>query len=266
VVTSRPDLPRGNVVVEGQWWDALPSEEQAGIRVSVEQELARRLGIGIGSTLVLEIQGEPLEARVSSLRSVDWDNRGLNFFLLFEPGAFEGVPTTYVAAARARAADEVLLQQAVVAVLPNVTAIPIGEVLASAARVVERVSFAVRGVAALVAAAGFIVLGGALAASRAARLRDAMIFKTVGAGRPAMVRALAAEFTLVGAAAGVLGTGLAAALAWATTRWVLEVPWVWAPGLAVTGSIATMVGTLAVGLIGTYRLLGQRPFAVLRGE
>jgi putative ABC transport system permease protein len=132
--------------------------------------------------------------------------------------------------------------------------------------VVERVSLAVRGVAVLVAAAGFIVLGGALAASRAARLRDAMIFKTVGAGRPAMLRALAVEFTLVGAAAGVLGTGLAAALAWATTRWVLDVPWVWAPDLAVAGSFATIAGTLAVGLIGTYRLLGQRPFAVLRGE
>jgi predicted lysophospholipase L1 biosynthesis ABC-type transport system permease subunit len=44
------------------------------------------------------------------------------------------------------------------------------------------------------------------------------------------------------------------------------VPWVWAPDLAAAGSIATVAGTLAVGLIGTYRLLGQRPFAVLRGE
>jgi putative ABC transport system permease protein len=266
VVTARPDLPRGNVVVEGEWWDAPPRDDREDVRVSVEQELARRLGIGINSTLVLEVQGAPLEARVSSLRAVDWDNRGLNFFLLFEPGALDGVPITYVAAARAPAAEEIALQQAVVAALPNVTAIPIGEVLASVARVVERVSFAVRGVALLVAAAGFIVLGGALAASRAARLRDAMIFKTVGAGRSAMVRALAVEFTLVGAAAGVLGTGLAAALAWATTRWVLDVPWVWAPDLAAAGSIATVAGTLAVGLIGTYRLLGQRPFAVLRGE
>ncbi|MFZ5876422.1 MAG: ABC transporter permease [Nitrospirota bacterium] len=266
VVTTRSDLPRGNEVVEGHWWDALPPGQQTGVQVSVEQELARRLGIGVGSTLVLDIQGVPLEARVASLRSVDWDNRGLNFFLVFAPGALDDVPITYVAAARAPAVTEAALQQAVVAALPNVTAIPIGDVLASVARVVGRVSFAVRGVALLVAAAGFIVLGGALAASRAARLRDAMIFKTVGAGRPAMVRMLAVEFGLVGAAAGALGTTLAAALAWGIARWVLEVPWVWAPDLAVTGSLVTMAGTLAVGLIGTYRLLGQRPFAVLRGE
>jgi putative ABC transport system permease protein len=266
VVTARPDLPRGNVVVEGRWWDDPPAEERTGVRVSVEQELARRLGIGIGSTIALDIQGEPLDARVASLRSVDWDNRGLNFFLLFAPGALDGVSITYVAAAQSAGVDEVALQQAVAAAFPNVTAIPIGEVLASVARVVERVSFAVRGVALLVAAAGFIVLGGAVAAARAARLREAMILKTLGAGRPAIVRALAVEFGLVGAAAGMLGTGLAAALAWAIARWVLDVPWVWAPDLALIGSAVTMAGTMAVGLAGTYRLLGRRPFAVLRGE
>jgi putative ABC transport system permease protein len=266
VVTEQPDLPHGNVIVEGRWWDALPEDDGAVARVSVEQELARRLGVGIGSTVVLDIQGESLEARVASLRSVDWDNRGLNFFLLFSPGALDGVSITYVAAARTAVVEEVALQQAVVAAFPNVTAIPIGEVLASVARVVERVSFAVRGVALLVAAAGFIVLGGALAAARAARLREAMILKTLGASRSAIVRALAVEFGLMGAAAGVLGTGLAAVLAWAVARWVLDVPWVWAPDLALTGSAVTMVGTMVIGLAGTYRLLGRRPFAVLRGE
>ncbi|HET8761122.1 MAG TPA: FtsX-like permease family protein, partial [Nitrospiria bacterium] len=266
VVTVRPDLPRGNAVTKGRWWDALPSDDQTGARVSVEQELARRLGIDVGSTIVLDVQGVPLEARVASLRSVDWDNRGLNFFLLFSPGALDEVPITYVAAARAAAGDEIALQQAVVAAFPNVTAIPIGEVLASVARVIERVSSAVRGVALLVAAAGFIVLGGALAAGRAARLREAMILKTLGAGRGAMTRALTVEFGLVGAAAGVLGTGMAAALAWAMARWLFEVPWVWAPDLAFNGVALTVAGTVAVGLGGTYRLLGKRPFPVLRGE
>lgn len=266
VVTARPDLPRGNEVIAGSWWDAPSEGAQTEARVSVEQELAQRLGIGVGSTVVVDVQGIPLEARVSSLRSVDWDTRALNFFLIFSPGALEDVPTTYLAAARVPAAAEVAVQQAVVAALPNVTAIPIGEVLASLARVVERVSVAVRAVALLVAAAGFIVLGGALAAARAARLREAMIFKTVGAGRPAMLRALAVEFGALGAASGVLGVMLAAALAWAIARWLLDVPWVWAPDLALTGVALTVAGTIAVGVAGTYRLLGKRPFAVLRGE
>jgi putative ABC transport system permease protein len=71
---------------------------------------------------------------------------------------------------------------------------------------------------------------------------------------------------LVGAVAGVLGTGMAAALAWAMARWLLDVPWVWAPDLAVTGVALTVAGTITMGLAGTYRLLGKRPFAVLRGE
>ncbi|MFZ5861683.1 MAG: ABC transporter permease [Nitrospirota bacterium] len=266
VVTARADLPRGNTVVEGRWWDGGASTASSEVRVSVERELAHRLGIGVGAMIGLDIHGTSLDARVTSLRSVDWDNRGLNFFLLLSPGALDDMPVTYVAAVRAATGEQVAMQQAVVEAFPNVTAIPIGEVLASVERVVERVSFAVRGVAVLVAVAGFVVLGGALAAARAARLRDAMLLKTIGAGRPAMLRALAVEFGLVGAASGLLGTGLAAALSWMVARWVLEVPWVWAADLAIIGPAASMTGTMAVGLSGTYRLLGKRPFAVLRGD
>lgn len=266
VVTAGSHLPRGNEIVEGRWWDATPAAPGPGAMVSVEQEAARRLGIGIGSTMVFDIAGIPLEARVASLRSVDWDTRALNFYVIFSPTALEGAPITYLGAAQASRSEEIALQQAVVNAFPNVTAIPVSDVLASAERVVRRAASAARGVALLVAVVGFVVLGGALAASREARLREAMLLKTVGASRGAVARALAVEFGLLGGAAGLIGGVLASALAWAITRWLLDLPWIWEPSYVLATATLTAVGTIGVGLASTYRLLGRRPFPVLRGE
>jgi putative ABC transport system permease protein len=266
VVTAGSSLPRGNAIVDGRWWDAMPDAERSDVMVSVEQEAARRLGVGIGSILVFDVYGVPLEARVASLRSVDWDTHALNFFMIFSPAALDGAPITYLAAAQAPPTEEIALQQAVVSVFPNVTAIPLGDILASVARVVERAASAARGVAWLVAGVGFVVLGGALAASREARLREAMLLKTFGATRHAVVRALAVEFGLLGAAAGVIAGGLASALSWGITRWLLDLPWTAAPGYVLAAVAVTVVGTIGAGLASTYRLLGKRPFPVLRGE
>jgi putative ABC transport system permease protein len=266
VVTAGSSLSRGNGIVEGRWWDAMPDAERSDVMVSVEQEAARRLGVGIGSILVFDVYGVSLEARVSSLRSVDWDTHALNFYMIFSPSALDGAPITYLAAAQAPSTEEIGLQQAVVSAFPNVTAIPLGDILASVARVVERAASAARGVAWLVAGVGFVVLGGALAASREARLREAMLLKTFGATRNAVARALAVEFGLLGAAAGVIAGILASALSWGITRWLLDLPWTAAPGYVLAAAAVTVVGTIGAGLASTYRLLGKRPFPVLRGE
>jgi putative ABC transport system permease protein len=266
VVTAWSNLPRGNDLVAGRWWDALSDAEGSSPLVSVEQEAARGLGVGLGSSLVFDVSGVAIEARVASLRSVDWDTRALNFYMMFSPSTLDRAPITFLGAAQASPSDEVALQQAVVNAFPNVTAIPIGDVLASFARVVRRAAFAARGVASLVAMVGFVVLAGALAASRESRLREAMLLKMIGAGRGAVVRALAVEFGLLGAAAGAISALLASVSAWAITRWMLDLPWIWAPGHLLAASALTVAGTVAVGLASTYRLLGKQPFAVLRGE
>jgi putative ABC transport system permease protein len=266
VVTASSSLPRGNEIVSGRWWDAMADTERSGPLVSVEQEAARRLGVGLGSDLVFDVSGVAIEARVASLRTVDWDTRALNFYMMFSPSTLDEAPITFLGAAQAARSEEVALQQAVVDAFPNVTAIPIGDVLASFARVVRRAASAARGVALLVAAVGFVVLGGAIAASREARLREAMLLKTIGAGRGAVARALAVEFGLLGAAAGVISVVLASAASWGIARWMLDLPWSWAPEHVLAAWALTVAGTIVIGLASTYRLLGKQPFAVLRGE
>ena len=264
VLTFLHEIPRGNAITKGEWWEGGGS---SGLpRVSVEEEAARRLGLDLGSTVEFDIQGAKVSGRIASIRKVEWGNMSTNFYFIFEPGALEGAPMTYVATTRVTPQEEVSLQRATVAAFPNVSAINIRAVLDSVAQVVDRISLVIRFMAALSILAGAVVLAGALAATRFRRIYEAMIFKAVGATRRTLAATFAVEYALLGAAAGVIGAGLATGLAWGAGQWILDVKWLFQPVALITGIGATIAGTVLVGFLSTYRILGQKPLPVLRRE
>ncbi|HYR71361.1 MAG TPA: FtsX-like permease family protein, partial [Candidatus Acidoferrum sp.] len=264
VLTWAKEPPGHNTVVAGRWWT--PEEAAREPLISVEEEIARQLGVRLGDTLTFDIQGVPVSARVTSLRRVDWRSLTSNFFVIFSPGALDGAPSTFIATVRARPDQENRLQSAVVAAFPNITAIPIREVLERVSAMLDQIALAVRLVAAFSIGAGLIVMAGALAITRQQRLYQSVILKALGATRGFVSRVFAVEYALLGAAAGLAGSALAAVLAWAVLRFALEVPWRWAPGTLLGGVVTATVLALLVGFLGTRRLLGRRPLGVLRSE
>jgi putative ABC transport system permease protein len=161
---------------------------------------------------------------------------------------------------------ETALQNAVVAAFPNVTAIPVRDVMERVAVVLDEIAVAVRLVALFTLGTGLVVMAGALAATRSQRLYESVVLRTLGATRGLVARAFAVEYGLLGAAAGLGGGLLATVLAWAVVRWVLEAPWSFDPAPLVLGLAATITLALAVGFLTTFRLLGQKPVPVLRRE
>lgn len=272
VLTWAADPPGHNTLVAGRWWTPAEAARAADPArhgeplISVEEEIAKQLGVGLGGTLTFDILGVPITARVASLRHVDWRSLSSNFFVIFSPGALEGAPSTFIATVRARPEDEARLQSAVVAALPNVTAIPVREVLERVEAVLDQIALAVRLVAAFSVGSGLVVMAGALAITRRQRLYQSVILKALGATRGFVARVFAVEYALLGAAGGLAGSALAAVLAWAVLRWVFDVPWRWAPGTLAAGVVAATGLALAVGILGTRRLLKRRPLGVLRGE
>jgi len=264
VLTWAAEAPGHNTVVAGRWWT--PAEAAREPLISVEEEIARQLGVGLGDTLTFDIQGVPVTARVTSLRHVDWRSLSSNFFVIFSPGALDGAPSTLIATVRVPPEREPRLQSAVVAAFPNITAIPIREVLERVGAVLDQIALAVRLVAAFSVGAGLIVMAGALAVTRQQRLYQSVILKALGATRGFVSRVFAVEYALLGASAGVAGSVLAAVLAWAVLRFALDVPWRWAPGILLAGVATATALALAVGFLGTRRLLGRRPLGVLRSE
>jgi putative ABC transport system permease protein len=263
-LTSMAEPPAENVILRGRWWG--PDDVPAGPRVSVEDVAAKALGVDVGSSLGFDVQGVRIEARVASIRKVDWQSFSTNFFVIFSPGALDGAPTTFVATARVDPAAEARVQDAVVAAFPNVTVVPVRDILQRAAGILGQIAFAIRAIALFSIAAGLTVMAGTLAASRRQRLTESAILRTLGASRAAVARVFAVEYACLGTAAGVGGTVLATALAWTIQRFVLEVPPALAPGLLASGVGIATATALAVGFLTTYRLLGQPPLTVLRHE
>ena len=264
VLTWAAAAPPENPVVAGRWWT--PAEAAREPLISVEEDIAKNLGVTIGSTLGFDIQGVTVTARVFNLRRVEWQTFNTNFFVIFSQGALDGAPTTWLATARVSRADELAVQSAVTAAFPNVTAIPIREVLERIASVLDQIALAIRLLAGVSIATGLIVTAGALGVSRHQRLYHSVILKALGATRGLVARVFAAEYALLGAAAGLGGTVLAAALAWGVLHWALDVRWGGSLRTLVWGVVASAALALGVGFLGTFRLLGKRPLAVLRSE
>src|SRR5207245_9860478 len=155
--------------------------------------------------------------------------------------------------------EQVPVQRAVVAAFPNVSAINIRAVLDSVAQVVDRISLVIRFMAALSILAGTVVLAGALAATRFRRIYEAMVFKAVGATRRVLASTFAVEYALLGAAAGVIGAGLATGLAWGAGQWILDVKWLFQPVALIWGIGGTTAGAVLAGFLSTYLILGRKP-------
>ena len=264
VLTFLDDLPKDNVVTKGTWWKQGQRLDKP--LVSVEEEAAKNLGVNLGSTIAFEIQGATVSAEVNSIRKVGWGNFSTNFYMILSPGSLEGSPFTYVATVRVPPEKEVPLQQAVVGAFPNVTAINIGDVLDSFARILDRLSLAIRAIAVFCILTGMIVMAAALATTRYRRLYESAILKALGATRGLITCSYAVEYALLGMVAGLIGIVLASALSWAVLYFILDLPWTLQPDVLAIGFALTVLLTLTIGFLSTYRILGQRPLAVLRHE
>ncbi len=264
VLTWAAAPPGRDTVVAGRWWT--PDEAAREPLISVEEEIARTLGVTLGDTLGFDIQGVTVSARVANLRKVDWRSLRANFFVIFSQGALESAPSIYLATARVPPGREAAVQSAVVAAFPNVTAIPVREVLERVAAILDQIALAIRLVAGFTVVAGLVVLAGALAVTRRQRLYESVILKAVGATRGLLARAFAVEYALLGAAAGLAGTALAALLAWAVERFFLDLGWRWQPATLALGVVGPALLALGVGFLGSFRLLGHPPLDVLRQE
>jgi putative ABC transport system permease protein len=264
VLTYLDRLPKGNEIVQGHWWG--PGDTATTPLVSVEEEAAKAMGVSIGSVMEFDIQGATVAAHVASIRKVDWGSFSTNFYMILSPGSLDGAPVTYVGTIHVPPAQEVPLQEAVVAAFPNVSAIHVGDVLDNFGRVLDRLSLAIRAVALFCLLAGGLVMAAALAGTRYRRLYESVIFKALGATRTLIGRIFALEYALLGLVGGIIAIGLSSALSWLVLVYLFELSWSLQPVVLGSALVLTMAVTVAVGFLGTFRLLGEKPLAILRHE
>lgn len=233
-------LPKENDIVAGTW----TPEEAEGI--SMEVELANRLGIKIGDTLTFNIAGIDHTAKVTSLRKVDWSSMNANFFAIYPVSAMPDLPVTYLAAYRAPE-NKPGFDNALVRQFPNITNIDLTATLTQIQRVLSQVTRAVEFLFSFALATGLVVLFAAVTATREERAREYAIMRAVGASSRLLAQVQRAELIGIGALAGFLASSIAMGISWALARYVFDFTWSplwWVPiaGAATGAVLALMAG------------------------
>ena len=264
-ITFATEVPRGSAVVAGQWW---APDYKGPPLVSFENKIAEGLGLKLGDPVVVNVLGRNIEARISNLRSVQWENLGINFVLVFSPSAFAGAPYTDIATLTypggGSVTQETALLQAVSDAFPAVTAVRVKDAIEAVGDLVRNLVLGIRGASLVALLSAMLVLGGALAAGHSYRVYDAVVLKTLGATRGKLIGAYALEYLLLGSATAVFGVAAGSIAAWYVVTRVMNLTFAWLPGPAAAAAFGALLVTVALGLIGTFAALGHKPATVLR--
>jgi putative ABC transport system permease protein len=252
-------LQADNEIVAGRWWgdDARPGE------VSVEADFARDVGIELGDSLEFDVAGETFSARVTSLRTVQWDSFRPNFFMLFSPGTLEDYPRTHIGSLFVDdSRDETVLD--LVRRFPSVTVIDIEAVIGQVRRVMDQAALAVQYVFLFALAAGIVVLLAVVESGRDERLFESALLRAMGAKRSQILTGTAIEFGLLGTLSGLLAAGGALTAGWLLADRVFRLEFGGSPWLWITGAAAGLLVVGVSGLLATRKVLDQPPMSVLR--
>lgn len=261
-LTWSANLPEGNSITEGQWWnDQLPAAASLP-GVSVEAKLAKSLNMKLGDTLSFVIGGATHEVKVTSLRDINWDTFQPNFFVIFQPGTLKDVPTTYLTSFYlAPGHDQQIVELS--RAFPAVTILQVEALLEQLRSILDQVTLAVQYVLLFVLAAGLAVLFSGLQATLDERIRQGALLRALGANRALLIKSRRIEFGLLGAVSGVLAALGCELVSFALYRYAFSLEWTPHPWLLVLPLIgALLVG--GAGVFGTRRALNVSPLTVLR--
>jgi putative ABC transport system permease protein len=219
-LTFARDLPPANTIVAGKWW---PADYRGPPLVSIDVDAATALGLKVGDRLTVAVLGRPIEARIASLRRIDWRSLGFNFAIIFSPGALDSAPYTLMASvAPGAGVSTTHFERRLSADLPMVSAVRVAEVVEQAKALLSSIDGAVRIATAFAILMGMVVLAGSVVATRAERRRDIVLLRLVGATRGQVARSQLIEFALLSSAVAVAALGAGSLAAWALVTRTFE--------------------------------------------
>ncbi len=259
----RPNLSKGESIVAGKWMDV----ESDALEASVEQRFAKQLGLGLGDTLRLDVQGVELEATITSLRKVEWGSMQPNFFILISPWAIQDAPQTWIGSVGGLAdGRRGPLQTSLAGRFPNVTVFDVADGMAKIMGVMGKISDAVRLVAFFCLVTGLVVLIGIALSTARQRQVEGALLKTLGAGKATLLASIGVEFGILALFATSLGLTLSAVFGWVLITQILNLhftlPW------RELGTLLVLFVTLGAGtgVAASWRGIGVKPLEVLRED
>lgn len=253
-------LSGSNEIVKGQWW---PEDYAGEPLVSIEEDAAAELGVGLGDELVFVIAGRDIALKVASIRKINWDSFKPNFFMMLSPGSIEAFPATFIASLKIeKGRSEALLQ--LVRTHPSVSVIDLDAILQQVKGIIEKATLAVQAVFLFTLAAGMAVLFAAVQSTIDERRFESAMLRALGVRRRTVLSGVLTEFAALGFAAGLLASAGATLLAWLIATRIFDLEYSFSPFLWVSGLVGGTALVCVSGIVAARSAINAPPADVLR--
>ncbi|WP_121345114.1 ABC transporter permease [Gillisia mitskevichiae] len=261
--TYRDELMASEEIMEGEW--VATQNKNDLVQISISDNLAQDANVGIGDSIVFNVQGVLMQTVVKSIRKVDWANLQLNFSIVFPKGVLEDAPqfnvlTTYAATEKASAG----LQRDLVSKFPNVSIIDLRQVYTVVEDILDKVSWIINFMAFFSILTGIIVLIGSVRTSKYQRIKESVLLRTLGAKNKQILSITALEYLFLGVLGSLVGILLALISSFLLAIFVFKEAFVPSliPFFIFIPGISLLV--LGIGLSNIREVLKSSPLEVLR--
>lgn len=264
--TYRSNIVETEKLMEGsltsQWNIA-----DGAIPISLEEDIAKDLGVGVGDSLTIDVQGVLMETRVGSIRKVDWQRVQPNFFIVFPDGPLNDAPQFFVLVSRTdNRQASASVQRSIIENYPNVSAVDLELILTTAKSILDKAAFVIRFMALFSIGTGLIVLSGSVIVSKFQRMRENVLLRTIGASKKHILGILLAEYSFLAFFAALAGLILAVAVGWTMSIFVFEGSFSVPVVPFLLGWFGLTLLTLLIAYTNSRSTLNKPPLEVLRNE
>lgn len=253
-------LLAGGTLFQPQW------SEPEVVQVSILDTVAEMGAMRLGDLLAFNVQGVPIQARVTSIRTRTRSRLYPFFYFVFPEQVLAKAPQTWFATITVDPGAIPRLENAIVSTFSNISVINMAATAADLGAILGRLITIVNFFALFAILAGGLIVVSSILATRLARIREAAYYQMLGATTRFVVAVLAYENLLLGLGSSLLATILAQGASWAICRYFFDIPY--SPNLLANLLLITFATLLvmAIGLISSLPVIRQRPALFLREQ
>jgi len=257
-LTWLDEVPSQNDIIDGQWFG-----DDAVAEASLEESMMQRLDVKLGDTLTFLIGAQSFDAKITSVRKVNWATLKPNFFIILSPDVLSDFPATYISSVRIEPEQKRDFSQ-LLRTYPTITAIDVDNFVKQIQSTIEQVSLAIGFVLAIVVLCGALVLISQVQASLGERMQEIVILRTLGAKSRLIKNATLYEFLLLGGLAGLVAAFFSDIALLIVQQQMFDLAGKLHPNIWIIGPVAGGVFVAGLGYFMIARTLKQNTQGLVR--
>ncbi len=257
-LTWLDEVPSQNDIIDGQWFG-----DDAVAEASLEESMMQRLDVKMGDTLTFLIGAQSFDAKITSVRKVNWATLKPNFFIILSPDVLSDFPATYISSVRIEPEKKRDFSQ-LLRTYPTITAIDVDNFVKQIQSTIEQVSLAIGFVLAIVVLCGALVLISQVQASLGERMQEIVILRTLGAKSRLIKNATLYEFLLLGGLAGLVAAFFSDIALLIVQQQMFDLAGKLHPNIWIIGPVAGGVFVAGLGYFMIARTLKQNTQGLVR--